>query len=67
MLMTAARYQRYSKARKLGVLAHDIGLLKEHATSMALKRLIAALVDRSEAADDALSEILSLETGIEDE
>src|SRR5207237_1059379 len=47
-LVKAARYQRSAKARKLGVLAHDTGLLKEHTTTMALKHLIDALDDRSE-------------------
>jgi HEAT repeat protein len=47
-LVTAARYQRSSKVEKLRVLAHDIGLLKEHATSTALNLLLSALEDRSE-------------------
>jgi HEAT repeat protein len=46
-LVTAARYQRFTQAKKLRVLAHDIGLLKEHATRIALNHLIPALEDRS--------------------
>jgi HEAT repeat protein len=47
-LVKAARYQRSAKAEKLRILAHDIGLLKEHATRIALNHLIPALEDRSE-------------------